>query len=104
MGGGTYRQRKIAAKWNAPKFWKLKLGSNGLITNLNGSAKKQVPRGYQPWHLVVLVKFHALANTTKSMNKWKGLGNPHIHFNTQHVNRKVSEVWSRGQYRSQQQF
>ena len=31
---------------------------------------------------ILFVKLHALANATKSPNWWKGLRNPHIHFNT----------------------
>ena len=31
------------------------------------------------------VKLHTLANTTKSPNWWKGIHNPHIHFNSRHL-------------------
>jgi hypothetical protein len=29
---------------------------------------------------VLIVKLHSLANATKTPNRWKGLGNPHITF------------------------
>jgi hypothetical protein len=40
-------------------------------------------KGYEDQMLKVLcVKLYALANATKSPNRWKGLGNSLIHFNT----------------------
>lgn len=39
------------------------------------------------------VKLHALANSTKSPDLWKGLGNPHIHFNTCHLDASVGLIW-----------